>query len=309
VRIAVYGAGGLGAYYGARLADAGEDVTFIARGANLAAMRANGLQLLSPIGDLHLPTPQATNDPASVGEVDFVLVAVKTWQVPDVAVAMRPMVGADTVVVPFLNGVDAPYQLAHVLGEAHVLGGLSRIFSFIESPGVIRHLNDSAYVGFGRLDGQPSAAAVRLCAAFSAAGVDAEVTDDVVKALWEKLILVSSWSGMAALAQCPLGDLRDDATTRALIDQCIEEGIAVAQARGVAVSADYKSQVWAFYDSLPAGATASMMRDLWDKRPSEVDAWCGALHRIGSEMGVATPIHSMCYALLQPMERAARAAG
>ena len=307
MRIAIYGSGGLGGYYGARLQAAGEDVTFIARGDNLAAMRANGLKVISPLGDLHVESPQATDDPAVVDEVDFVLVAVKSWQIPDVAEAMRPMVGPQTVVVPFLNGVDAPYQLADALGEEHVLGGLSRIFSYLEAPGVVKHFNDSAYVGFGRLDGQPSAAADQLQAVFANASVDADVTADVVKALWEKLILVSSWSGMAALAQCGLGELRDHAESRAMIDACISEGIAVAQAKNVPIEDEYKARVWAFYDSLPAGATASMMRDLWEKRPSELDAWCGAFQRFGQEIGIKTPIHSMCYMLLQPMERAARA--
>ena len=307
MRIAIFGAGGLGGYYGARLHDAGNSVAFIARGANLAAMRATGLQILSPIGDTHLSAPEVTDNPAEIGEVDYVLVAVKTWQIPEVAESMRPMVGKNTVVVPFLNGVDAPYQLAERLGEAHVLGGLSRVFSLIEAPGVIKHFNDSAYVGFGRLDNQPSDAAETLRALFDKAGVDAAIETDISRALWEKLILVSSWSGLASLARCTLGALRDEAATREPIDQCIDESIAVARARGIALDPSYKNVVWRFYDSLPTSASASMMRDIWTERPSEVDAWCGAIHRIGAELGVPTPLNSMAYRLLQPMERAARA--
>lgn len=308
MRIAIFGAGGLGGYYGARLHDAGNSVAFIARGANLAAMRANGLRVLSPLGDTHLSAPEVTDNPADVGEVDCVLVAVKTWQIPEVAESMRPMVGDNTVVVPFLNGVDAPYQLAERLGEARVLGGLSRVFSLIESPGVIKHFNDSAYVGFGRLDNQPSDAAEALRTAFENAGVDAAVETDISRALWEKLILVSSWSGLATLARCSIGGLRSDAATRAIVDLSLEESIAVARARGIALDPSYRDTVWAFYDSLPESASASMMRDIWDERPSEVDAWCGAIHRIGAELGIPTPINSMVYNLLQPMERAARAA-
>ena len=307
MRFAIYGAGGLGGYYGARLQDANHEVGFIARGANLEAMRTNGLKVVSPLGDLHIKVPIVSANPADIGVVDYVLVAVKTWQIAEVAEAMRPMIGENTLVVPFLNGVDAPYQLADALGAEHVLGGLSRIFSMLDAPGVIRHFNDSAYVGFGTLDGSPSAPADALRDAFSAAGVDAEVTPNVVKALWEKLILVSSWSGMAALARCPLGGLRDNPEHREMIDSCIDEGIAVATARGVELDADYKSTVWKFYANLPDGATGSMMRDMWAERPSEVDAWCGAFHRIGAELGVATPMHSFCYRLLQPMEAAARA--
>lgn len=307
MRFAIYGAGGLGAYYGARLHAAGHEVGFIARGVNLEAMRSNGLQILSPLGDLHVARPTVSSDPADLGPVDYVLVAVKTWQVPEVADAMRPLVGPDTVAVPFLNGVDAPYQLADALGEDRVLGGLSRIFSMIESPGVIRHFNDSAYVGFGRLDNGESSAASELRDAFSNARVDAEVTADIVTALWEKLILVSSWTGIAALARSPLGTLRASTELRGMVDRCIDEGIAVARARGVAIDSDYKATVWAFYEDLPDSATGSMMRDIWAERPSEVDAWCGAIHRIGAELNVPTPTHSFCYRLLQPIEAAARA--
>jgi 2-dehydropantoate 2-reductase len=307
VRFAIYGSGGLGGYYGARLHDAGHDVGFIARGANLEAMRSKGLQILSPLGDLHIDAPTVSDKPAEIGEVDFVLVAVKTWQIPEVAEAMRPMIAANTLVVPFLNGVDAPYQLADALGQAHVLGGLSRIFSLIEAPGVIRHFNDSAYVGFGTLDNQPSVGAQALREAFAGAGVDAEVTADVVKALWEKLILVASWSGLAALARCSLGGMREDLARRQMVDTCIDESIAVARARGAKLDADYKQSVWKFYESLPESATSSMMRDIWTERPSEVDAWCGVFHRIGAEVGVPTPTHTFCYQLLQAMEAAARA--
>jgi len=307
VRIAIFGAGGLGGYYGARLHESGNSVAFIARGANLAAMRSNGLQVLSPLGDTHIAAPEVTDNPAEVGKVDYVLVAVKTWQIPEVAESMRPMVGKSTVVVPFLNGVDAPYQLAERLGANRVLGGLSRVFSLIEAPGVIKHFNDSAYVGFGRLDNQPSHAAETLRGLFEQAGVDAAIETDISRALWEKLILVSSWSGLATLARCSIGGLRDEQATRALVDLSVEESIAVARARGIALDDAYKDVVWRFYDSLPESASASMMRDIWSERPSEVDAWCGAIHRIGVELNVPTPINSMTYRLLQPMERAARA--
>ncbi|MEM7404015.1 MAG: 2-dehydropantoate 2-reductase [Pseudomonadota bacterium] len=306
MRFAIYGAGGLGAYYGARLQAAGQDVGFIARGTNLETMRAHGLRILSPLGDLHLPEVKVTSNPVDLGPVDFIVVAVKTWQVTEVAQAMGPLLGPATIAVPFLNGVDAPYQLAEVLGPDRVLGGLSRIFSMIESPGVIRHFNDSAYVSFGRLDNSASKAAERLRDAFDAAGVDSEVAPDIARALWEKLILVSSWTGISTLARSPMGILRDSVPLKELVDRCIDEGIAVARARGIEIAPDYKATMWAFYAGLPDGATGSMTRDIWSERPSELDAWCGAIHRIGGELGVPTPTHTMCYRLLQPIEAAAR---
>ena len=194
MRFAVFGAGGLGAYYGARLAEAGHDVAFIARGAHLEAVRRGGLRVLSPLGDARLERCVATDDPREIGEVDAVLVAVKTWQVPDVARAMGPLLGPASVVVPFLNGVEAPDQLAEVLGAERVLGGLSTIFSMIEAPGVVRHLSDGAYLEIGELSGTISERVERLRAVFEGAGVEAAATADVRSALWRKLLMVSSWS-------------------------------------------------------------------------------------------------------------------
>ena len=175
MRIAIYGAGGLGGYYGARLACAGNDVAFIARGAHLQAIRERGLQVYSPLGDAHLPAPTATDDPAEVGPVDLVVVAVKTWQIPDVAAAMGPLLGEHTMVLPFLNGVEASDELAAVVGSDRVLGGLSKVFSKIESPGVIHHFTSNVFVAFGELDGSDSERVRALRRMFSTAGVDAEV--------------------------------------------------------------------------------------------------------------------------------------
>ena len=154
MKIAIYGAGGLGGYYGARLACAGNDVAFVARGAHLEAIRERGLRVSSPLGDMHLPDPAATDDPGDIGPVDLVVVAVKTWQIPQVAAAMGPLLGPDTVVLPFLNGVEASDELAAVVGSGRVLGGLSKVFSKIESPGVIHHFTPNVFVAFGELAGE-----------------------------------------------------------------------------------------------------------------------------------------------------------
>ena len=306
MRIAVYGAGGLGGFYGARLACAGNDVAFIARGAHLAAMCARGLQVTSPLGNMHLPDPVATDDPADVGPVDLVLVAVKTWQIPEVAAAMGPLLGERTVVLPFLNGVEASDELAAVVGADRVLGGLSKVFSKIESPGVIHHFTPNAFVAFGELDGAESERARGLLETFSAAGVDAAVSPAIRVELWKKLLLVSSWAGLGALARSPMGVVREEPVIRSLIDRSIEEGLAVARATGHDIDPSYKEEMWAFYRSMPAGATASMQRDVIDGRPSELDAWNGAICRFGARAGVETPVHSFTYHLLLPMERRAR---
>jgi 2-dehydropantoate 2-reductase len=307
MRIAIFGAGGLGGYYGARLAEAGNDVGFIARGAHLNAIREHGLRVLSPLGDMHLTEPLASDDPARVGVVDLVVVAVKTWQIPEVAAAMWPLLGPRTVVVPFLNGVEAADGLARVIGPERVLGGLSKVFSLVEEPGVIRHFHSEAYVEVGELDGGISERANALKAVFESAGVNAGVAMDIRTALWRKLLMVSSWAGLGALARSPMGVMRTGSETRVLIERSMDEGIAVGMARGHDVSPAFKEELWRFYDSLPHGATASMQRDVMQGKPSELDAWNGAIVRFGAEHGVDTPVHSFTYALLRPMEERARA--
>jgi 2-dehydropantoate 2-reductase len=307
MRFAIFGSGGLGGYYGARLAQAGHEVSFVARGAQLEAMRRDGLRVLSKLGDVHLEKPRVSDDPRELGEADCVIVAVKSWQVPDAARAMGPLLGSGTSVLPFLNGVEAPGQLASVLAAERVLGGLSKVFSLIEAPGVIRHASAGAYVEIGELDGRRSERARTLCAAFASAGCEAVLSGDIRGALWKKLVTVSSWAGLGALARSPMGELRKYPETRALIDRAIDEGIAVAAARGHAMSADFKGELWRYYDGLPEGATASMQRDVMAGRPSELDAWNGAVVRFGAEAAIDTPVHRFTYHALLPMERRARA--
>ena len=306
MRVAIYGAGGLGGFYGARLACAGNDVAFIARGAHLVAMRERGLQVSSPLGDMHVAEPVATDSPADIGPVDLVLVAVKTWQIPEVAAAMGPLLGEHTVVLPFLNGVEASDELGAVVGAERVLGGLSKVFSKIEAPGVIHHFTPNVFVAFGELDGSESKRVRSLLDMFSAAGIDAAVPPAIRVELWKKLLLVSSWAGLGALARSPMGVMREDSGTKALIDRSMDEGLAVARATGHDIDRSYKDEMWAFYRTMPAGATASMQRDIMDGRPSELDAWNGALCRFGARAGVETPVHSFTYHTLLPMERRAR---
>jgi 2-dehydropantoate 2-reductase len=306
VRFAIVGAGGLGGYYGARLAEAGHEVAFIARGTQLEAIRKNGLKLFSPLGDLHLEKVTATSDPGEIGPVDVIVVAVKTWQVAEAARAMQPMIGAETMVVPFLNGVEAPDELAAILGAQHVLGGLSKVFSLIEAPGVIRHFNPGAYVEIGELGGGLSPRVEALRAAFEQSGAQAKASADIRTELWKKLLTVSSWAGLGALSRSPMGVLRSLPETHALIDRAMDEGIAVGACRGHPISADYKRELWTFYDAMPADATASMQRDIMAGKPSELDAWNGAIVRFGRETGVDTPVQTFTYHALLPMERRAR---
>ncbi len=307
MRIAIYGTGGVGGYFGGRLAQAGEEVAFIARGEHLRAMQRDGLRVESIAGDFHIDPVQATDDPAAVGPVDVVLVAVKTWQLPDAAEAMRPLVGPETIVVPLLNGVEAPAILAAVHGEEHVAGGLCSLITSIGGPGLIRHEGAPPRISFGRLDGRPDARLEALLGALSRAeGVTAEIAADVEAAMWRKFLMITTFSGIGAVTRAPVGVMRSLPETRSLLQQSLREIYDVALARDVALTPEGMEAAMAFMDALPPAATASMQRDILDGRPSELEAQSGAVVRLGAEAGVETPLHRFIYHSLLPQERKAR---
>ncbi len=306
MRIAVFGTGAVGAYFGGRLAAAGEDVTFIARGATLEALRAGGLRVESVKGDFVVHPARATDNPAEVGAVDVVLVAVKAWQVSEVAPAMRPLLGPRSVVIPLENGVEAPAQLAAVLGEEHVAGGLCHLVAFQVGPGHVKHAGLEPHIAFGELNLQGSARLEHLKRAFDRAGVDAEVAPDIHVAMWEKFLFIASLSGLGAVTRSPAGVARSLPATRRLLEQALAEIAAVAKASGVPLPADAPARTLAFIDALPAEATASMQRDIMAGRPSELEAQNGAVVRLGAQAGVPTPVNGFIYAVLLPQELEAR---
>lgn len=307
MRIAVFGAGGVGGYFGGRLAQAGEAVTFVARGEHLRAIREHGLRVDSLQGDFVVHPAPATDQPAEVGPVDAVLVGVKAWQVRAAAEAMRLLVGPETFVVPLQNGVDAPDELATVLGREHVLGGFCRIIALIAGPGHVRHAGGQPYVAFGELDNRHTERVERLRAAFSrATGLTVEVPADIRAAMWEKFLTITSFSGVGAVTRAPIGVIRSVPETREMMVGVMREIIAVANARGIPLGEDVVQRVLAFRDSLPPGATASMQRDLMDGQPSELEWQNGAVVRLGREVGVETPLNAFIYHSLLPQELKAR---
>jgi 2-dehydropantoate 2-reductase len=309
LRIAVFGTGGAGGRFGAELSRAGEDVAFIARGSHLAAIRERGLVVETDEGELSVRPAVATDDPGDVGPVDVVLLGVKTWQVEDAARAMGPLLGPDTFVVPLQNGVEAAGQLSGVIGREHVVGGLCATFSWIVAPGRIRSLGRVNSLRFGELDRRPSARTERLCEAFERAGVRATIPPDIEVSLWEKLLIVVSFGGVGAVTRVPVGVTRSMPETRRLIERGMEEVSAVGRARGVALPGAAVEKGMAFVDSLDPSGTTSLQRDIADGRPSELEAWNGAVVRLGREAGVPTPTHEFLYASLLPLERRARGAG
>jgi 2-dehydropantoate 2-reductase len=305
MRIAVFGAGGVGGYFGGRLALAGEDVVFIARGAHLQALRAQGLRVQSPKGDFTVSPVQATDDPAQVGAVDVVLVAVKAWQVPEAGHLLRHLIGPETVVVPLQNGLEAPAQLATMVGAQHVLGGTCVIASSITAPGCIRHTGLEPSVTFGAIDNRPCPRAEQLRQAFMGAEVTAIMPADIQVAIWEKFMAIR-FGPVGAVARAPVGVLRRVPETRRMIEQACHETLTVARARGIALAADSPAKTMTALDTVPAGLIASLQRDMGEGRPSELEALTGALIRLGAQVAVATPLHTFLYHSLLPQELRAR---
>ena len=288
------------------MAQAGEDVTFIARGDQLLALREHDLRVESVKGDFEVRPIQAADNPADLGEVDVVIVGVKAWQVPEAAQAMRPSIGPGSYVLPLQNGVEASAQLAEVLGSDRVLGGLARIFSFVVEPGHIRHVGGPASVEFGELDNRPSERTGRLREVFAPAEVTAEISPDIRVALWEKFMFIAPFGGVGAVARAPIGTLRDLPETRGMLEQGMREVFNVARAKEIPLPDDAVARTMAFLDSQPPVGTASMQRDLVAGRPSELRAWNGAVVRLGRQAGVATPLHTFLYHSLLPLELRAR---
>ena len=306
MRIAVFGTGGVGGYFGGRLARTGEDVHFIARGEHLRAIQTGGLRVDSILGDFIVKPAQASDEPSQVGVVDVVILGVKAWDVPNAAQAMRPMVGDQTFVVPLENGVEAPQQLASVLGREHVMGGLCQISAFIAGPGHIRHVGIEPFVAFGELDGRPSQRAEGLLQVLEAAGVKAAIPPDIQVSMWEKFLFIATVSGLGAVTRAPADIYRSLPETRQMLIAAFEEIVALARARGVMLPEDTVEKRLAFVDNLPDGLLASMQRDILEGKPSELASQNGAVVRMGAELGVPTPVHSFIYNCLLPQELRAR---
>ena len=306
MRIAVFGAGGVGGYFGGRLAASGQDVTFVARGRHLDAIQDDGLHVTSINGDFVARPTLVTADASAVGAVDMVLVCVKAWQVPDVATAIRSMLGPETVVVPLQNGVEAAGQLGEALGAEHVVGGLCKIISAVVAPGHIEHSGIEPFVAVGELDGSRSTRIERLGAAFRQAQITVELPPDIRVSIWEKFLLIAPWGGMGALTRVPVGLLRTVSDTRAMLEGAMGEVASLASASGVGLDADIVGRTITFIDSLPSNGTASMQRDVVAGLPSELDSQNGAVVRLGKKFGVATPVNAFIYHSLRPLELTAR---
>jgi 2-dehydropantoate 2-reductase len=300
MRIAVMGAGGVGGYFGAKLAQAGHDVAFVARGRHLAAMRERGLTVTSANGDVRLPKPVATDDPATLGRTDIVLFAVKLWDTESAAEAVRPLVAQGGVVVPFQNGVGSVERIGAMVGAGHVMGGVAQIAATIAAPGVIAHTGTMARLRFGPVLSAQQPAAEALLAACRSAAIDVELVADIRRALWEKFVFLAAFSGLTSVARQPVGVLRTDPELRGTLEAAMREAWAVGRAQGVALADDFVAQLMQFTDGLPAEMKSSMLNDLVAGNRLEAPWLCGDVTRMAAAAGVPAPVNATLYAVLKP---------
>ena len=300
MRIAVVGAGGVGGGFGAALAKAGADVTFIARGAHLAAMKAKGLRIEGGRGDTHLVPTQATDDPGTVGPVDFVLFCVKLWDVESAGEHIKPLVGPNTAVIPLQNGIDAPERLLPILGPRAVMGGVAQISASIVEPGVVRQVGTFMRMLFGELDGSTSPRGEALLEMCRKAGFDVVLSDQIVTELWMKFILLATNASLLALVRQPIGKVRDDPDLQQQWIAAYNEVIAVGKARGVKLPADALDRMLAFNTSAPPAMKPSMALDLERGNRIELPWLGGKVVELGRQLGVPTPTHAFMYAALKP---------
>lgn len=309
MRIAIVGAGGVGGLLAGLLGRAGIDVAIVARGRHAEAIRTDGLHVDSPLGKFTVRVAAASDDPAALGPADAVLVAVKAWQVAEIAPRLAPLVAGGGVAVPLQNGVEAAGRLAQALGEERVAGGLLSVLAWIERPGAVKHVGFAPRVKMGERGARAGGASPRLAAlaeALRAAGAEAEVVADVEAATWEKFLLVEPWGAVAAAARAPVGVVRTVPECRALLERAQGELVALARARGVALPEGAAARALATLEAIPFEGTASMQRDLGAGVPSELEDQVGAVVRLARETGTPVPVHETVYAALLPQERAAR---
>jgi len=300
MRFAMFGAGGVGAVFGAQLLRGGQEVAFVARGPHLVAMREQGLKLVADGEETVLAPVEASDDPAALGPADVVFLCVKLWDTAEAARACAPLVGDGTVVISLQNGVDAEPLLARELGAGHVMGGVSQVSAVIDAPGVVRQTGAMSKLLLGELDGSRSARAERILEALTGAGVDAEIPVDINAAIWSKFAMLASFAAVTAATRCRAGAVRADADTRALFQGAMEEVAALAAAEGVALPEGVIDERMAFLDRLPPQMTASMHEDLERGNRLELDWLSGAVVRMAGRHGLAVPVHRTLYAVLKP---------
>ena len=305
MKIAIIGAGGVGGYFGAKLAQAGYDVTFVARGAHLKAMRNKGLHIKSIQGDFRLETVQATDNITDLDKPDIILIGVKSWYIKEIRKDISKILKKDSMIIPLQNGVFIADELSEKIDRSNILGGLCRIISEIESPGVIRHSGVTPILVFGELDNAKTDRVFRVQEIFDTAGIASEIAEDIEADLWKKFITICL-SGLLVVSNSTYGELRELRGTRQLMVDLLTEIFLLSQKMGVNIEADFVDKTVAFVDTYPYDATSSLTRDVWDKKPSEIEYQNGTVVRLGRKYGIATPVNAFVYHCILPSELRAR---
>ena len=302
MRIVVIGTGGVGGYFGARLTEAGENVTFVARGAHLEAIKSRGLTVYSALGDMHLRDAHCTENTRDIGHADIVMIAVKLWATDEAIQTAKPLLGKNTGIISFQNGILAEESLIAAYSSQHAMGGVANIAALIEEPGVIRHNGNMASLAFGELNNTQSERAQSLLNACSRANIKAEIPDDINRAIWEKYIRLVTMSAMTTLCRMPIGPIRDEVHTRNLLSQILAEIIDVGKAKGLKFSDNVLQEQLDIIDGYPPSMVASMCGDLRRGYPLEVPWFSGTIVRLGKELNIPTPANGFVYAALKLFE-------
>jgi 2-dehydropantoate 2-reductase len=306
MKIAIMGAGGVGGYYGGLLAQAGHDVTFIARGAHLKALQAEGLKVKSVLGNFSVSPVRATDHCAGVGTVDLVFVATKTYHTDEAAQAIKPMVGPNTVVISLQNGVDAVERIGRVVGEEYLLGGATWLSAAIEAPGVIGQYSRFRRIVLGETDGRITPRAEAVAEALRRTPAAVELVTNIQQVLWTKFVFISSASALGGLTRVAMGAYRHVPEARDVLTEAMSEVAAVARARSVSLEDGIITKTLAFIDAAAPDLKPSMQRDIEAGRMSELESMIGVVVRLGRELGVATPVMRFAYAMLEPAYLIAR---
>ncbi|MFO7673656.1 MAG: 2-dehydropantoate 2-reductase [Lutibacter sp.] len=306
MNIVIYGTGGVGGYFGVRLAQAGNAVTFIARGKHLEAIQKNGLQLISPKGVYLVYPANATANIAEVTDIDLILVCVKTWQLEAAAKEINQVLSEKTMVISLLNGVNNTEVLGAVIDKKHLLGGLCKVVSKIEDFGVINHISFEPTIVFGELDNVKTERALLLEKLFLNGGITTKLAENIQVEIWSKFLFISTISGIGALTRATVGEIMDSPQLKKMMRQIADEIVAVAKAKGIYLSEILVEKQFQMIASQPHNTTSSLQRDMMEGKPSELEAQTGTVVKMGIELGIPTPVNDFIYYCLLPQENNAR---
>ncbi|HBT85692.1 MAG TPA: 2-dehydropantoate 2-reductase [Porphyromonadaceae bacterium] len=305
MKIAIIGTGGVGGYFGAKLVQAGYDVTFVARGEHLKSIQNNGLTIKSFLGDFKVDNLKATDKITEIDKPDLIIIGVKAWQIKEIRDNIKMILKDNTVILPLQNGVLASEELSESIDKKHILGGLCRIISKIDSPGVIHHIGITPAIIVGELDKSKTERIEKIQEIFITAGIESKISENIEADLWKKFITICV-SGLLAVSNTTYGELRSMKETRRLMIDLLKEIFLLSQKIGAGIETDFVDQAVAFIDSFPYDSTASLTRDVWEKKPSEIEYQNGTVVRFGEKHGIETPINKFVYSCILPSEIKAR---